>query len=115
MNENEKIVNVLENANNADDVCKGWLIIADFDAEYRKTNFYKKTGVSLKELYRDYKERELLTLNRFLQNLKNAINEIDAEHLRQVLEEMNEKMYGEIQDSMKKFEESGIKDLIDNN
>lgn len=109
---NSDISNKLDEIHAIADFCDRQEALITFEAEYKQTQFYKKTRYPLSDLYRQYVLEHVLSLQFLLNNLHNFINELDYTKLQALLSEVNANAFAEIRESAQELKSSGLTDIL---
>lgn len=94
------------------DPCDRAVALTDFEPEYKQTNFYKKTKRPLQTLYYEIAIEDLLSLRSILQNVQTFLNELDADKLVAMFDEVNAESLKTMKTSLDTLNESGLADLL---
>lgn len=74
-----------------EDICTRAEMIADFQKVYKKSDFYKHTRTSLKELYVVYRLNNLFTIKNMIEHINNVIRGLDAQTFIDMMDQVNVK------------------------
>ena len=91
------------------------MIIAakDFEKDYKTSDFYKVTKMSLMEVIKDAKMYYLFSYNGILEKIQSLINDLDFNKVNSLLEQMSSVFEQENNDTMAMINElKDFKDII---
>ena len=88
----------------------------DFNKEYKKTSFYKKTKIKLIDILKYSKIFYMLQPSTMIDNLQSIIDSLDVDKLMQVIDNISEVFSNENQETMGMLNSlEDFKDIIKNN
>lgn len=64
--------------------------VVDFEGEYKKTSFYKKTKMSLTDVVKDYKILHSISLDGLMNNVQKMIDGLDVNKFLIVLNQLGD-------------------------
>lgn len=109
---NIDIVDRLLTIRKMENACTRTEALQAFEKEYKQTSFYKRTHKKLLTLYYEVAIEDILTFTSLLKNAQNFINNLDAEHLVQILDQINAQAKQTYNEEMANLVESGLGDLL---
>ena len=109
---NTDISNKIRALREIKDPCDRFMALKEFEPEYKKTKFYKQTKRPLQTLYYEVTIEDILTFRSILQNLKEFIEQLDAEKLVALFDEVNAQSLQTMKTSLDSLDESGLADLL---
>ena len=83
--------------------------VVNFEGEYKKTSFYKKTKMSLADVIKNYKILNIISLESLTTNIQKLINNINLDNVMSVINQLGdvfENENSEIREEVKNLEES---------
>jgi hypothetical protein len=83
------------------------------EKEYERSNFYKETKITLVDLYKNYRQDQLLSPEVFLNYIQENINKLDLTNLKKVLSAFNEETDKTYKDAIDGAEKVGIKKFLE--
>lgn len=109
---NFDISNKLRSLRDIKDPCDRIMALMTFEPEYKQSNFYKITKRPLRELYYEIAIEDILTFRSMLQNFKEFLDELDADKLIALFDEVNMASLQTMKTSLDSLEDSGLADLL---
>ena len=90
--------------------CDLLLALKDFNKEYRKSDFYKKTRISLNRLVRQYRAYSFTNLDEIFDRVQEKINNLDLSNVQNIVDTLGFNTDREIEDLNSSW--NGLKDLV---
>lgn len=107
-----KIKSLLSNSNIFDMIIE----TIEFDEEYKKSDFYKKTKIKLIDILKYSKIFYMLQPSVIIENLQSVIDNLNAENLMQVIDNISETFSNENKETMEVLDSlDDFKEIIKNN
>ena len=101
-------INTLMSEN--ENFCDLLLALKDFNKEYKKSNFYKKTRISLNRLVRQYRAYSFTNLDEIFDRVQEKINNLDLSNVQNIVDTLGFNTDREIEDLNSSW--NGLKDLV---
>ena len=101
-------INTLMSEN--ENFCDLLLALKDFNKEYRKSDFYKKTRISLNRLVRQYRAYSFTNLDEIFDRVQEKINNLDLSNIQNIVDTLGFNTDREIEDLNSSW--NGLKDLV---
>lgn len=101
-------INTLMSEN--ENFCDLLLALKNFNREYKKSNFYKKTRISLNRLVRQYKTYSFTNLDEIFDRIQEKINNLDFSNVQNIVDTLGFNTDREIEDLNSSW--NGLKDLV---
>jgi hypothetical protein len=108
--DNKEIIQKLHEILQSNNLCDEIQLLKKFNKEYKKTDFYKTTHVSLKTLYSQYKTESMLKLDVLFKNISSQLENLDTDAIVSALGAIDE----ETKQQLKEYKDL-IKDIKINN
>lgn len=108
---NQKIIekiNTLMSEN--ENFCDLLLALKNFNKEYKKSDFYKKTRISLNRLVRQYRAYSFTNLDEIFDRVQEKINNLDLSNVQNIVDTLGFNTDREIEDLNSSW--NGLKDLV---
>ena len=83
--------------------------VVEFESEYKKTTFYKKTKMSLIDVIKGYKTLHIISLDGLIDNIQKVIDNLNVEKVFTVLNQLGDVFSAEnneIREQVKNLQES---------
>ena len=77
-------INTLMSEN--ENFCDLLLALKNFNKEYKKSNFYKKTRISLNRLVRQYRTYSFTNLDEIFDRIQEKINNLDLSNVQNIVD-----------------------------
>lgn len=90
--------------------CDLLLALKDFNKEYKKSDFYKKTRISLNRLVRQYRAYSFTNLDEIFDRVQEKINNLDLSNIQNIVDTLGFNTDREIEDLNSSW--NGLKDLV---
>lgn len=90
--------------------CDLLLALKDFNKEYKKSDFYKKTRISLNRLIRQYRAYSFTNLDEIFDRVQEKINNLDLSNIQNIVDTLGFNTDREIEDLNSSW--NGLKDLV---
>lgn len=90
--------------------CDLLLALKDFNKEYKKSDFYKKTRISLNRLVRQYRAYSFTNLDEIFDRVQEKINNLDLSNVQNIVDTLGFNTDREIEDLNSSW--NGLKDLV---
>ena len=101
-------INTLMSEN--ENFCDLLLALKNFNREYKKSNFYKKTRISLNRLVRQYRTYSFTNLDEIFDRIQEKINNLDLSNVQNIVDTLGFNTDREIEDLNSSW--NGLKDLV---
>ena len=101
-------INTLMSEN--ENFCDLRLALKDFNKEYKKSDFYKKTRISLNRLVRQYRAYSFTNLDEIFDRVQEKINNLDLSNIQNIVDTLGFNTDREIEDLNSSW--NGLKDLV---
>ena len=101
-------INTLMSEN--ENFCDLLLALKDFNKEYKKSDFYKKTRISLNRLVRQYRAYSFTNLDEIFDRVQEKINNLDLSNVQNIVDTLGFNTDREIEDLNSSWH--GLKDLV---
>lgn len=101
-------INTLMSEN--ENFCDLLLALKDFNKEYKKSDFYKKTRISLNRLVRQYRAYSFTNLDEIFDRVQEKINNLDLSNVQNIVDTLGFNTDREIEDLNGSW--NGLKDLV---
>ena len=101
-------INTLMSEN--ENFCDLLLALKNFSKEYKKSDFYKKTRISLNRLVRQYRAYSFTNLDEIFDRVQEKINNLDLSNVQNILDTLGFNTDREIEDLNSSW--NGLKDLV---
>lgn len=101
-------INTLMSEN--ENFCDLLLALKNFNKEYRKSDFYKKTRISLNRLVRQYRAYSFTNLDEIFDRVQEKINNLDLSNVQNIVDTLGFNTDREIEDLNSSW--NGLKDLV---
>lgn len=101
-------INTLMSEN--ENFCDLLLALKNFNKEYKKSDFYKKTRISLNRLVRQYRAYSFTNLDEVFDRVQEKINNLDLSNLQNIVDTLGFNTDREIEDLNGSW--NGLKDLV---
>lgn len=101
-------INTLMSEN--ENFCDLLLALKDFNKEYKKSDFYKKTRISLNRLVRQYRAYSFTNLDEIFDRVQEKINNLDLSNVQNIVDTFGFNTDREIEDLNSSW--NGLKDLV---
>lgn len=101
-------INTLMSEN--ENFCDLLLVLKDFNKEYKKSDFYKKTRISLNRLVRQYRAYSFTNLDEIFDRVQEKINNLDLSNVQNIVDTLGFNTDREIEDLNSSW--NGLKDLV---
>lgn len=101
-------INTLMSEN--ENFCDLLLALKNFNREYKKSNFYKKTRISLNRLVRQYRTYSFTNLDEIFDHIQEKINNLDLSNIENIVDTLGFNTDREIEDLNSSW--NGLKDLV---
>ena len=101
-------INTLMSEN--ENFCDLLLELKDFNKEYKKSDFYKKTRISLNRLVRQYRAYSFTNLDEIFDRVQEKINNLDLSNVQNIVDTLGFNTDREIEDLNSSW--NGLKDLV---
>lgn len=101
-------INTLMSEN--ENFCDLLLALKDFNKEYKKSDFYKKTRISLNRLVRQYRAYSFTNLDEIFDRAQEKINNLDLSNVQNIVDTLGFNTDREIEDLNSSW--NGLKDLV---
>lgn len=101
-------INTLMSEN--ENFCDLLLALKNFNKEYKKSNFYKKTRISLNRLVRQYRAYSFTNLDEIFDRVQEKINNLDLSNVQNIVDTLGFNTDREIEDLNSSW--NGLKDLV---
>lgn len=101
-------INTLMSEN--ENFCDLLLALKNFNKEYKKSNFYKKTRISLNRLVRQYRTYSFTNLDEIFDRIQEKINNLDLSNVQNIVDTLGFNTDREIEDLNSSW--NGLKDLV---
>lgn len=101
-------INTLMSEN--ENFCDLLLALKDFNKEYKKSDFYKKTRISLNRLVRQYRAYSFTNLDEIFDRIQEKINNLDLSNVQNIVDTLGFNTDREIEDLNSSW--NGLKDLV---
>ena len=101
-------INTLMSEN--ENFCDLLLALKDFNKEYKKSDFYKKTRISLNRLVRQYRAYSFTNLDEIFDRVQEKINTLDLSNVQNIVDTLGFNTDREIEDLNSSW--NGLKDLV---
>lgn len=101
-------INTLMSEN--ENFCDLLLALKNFNKEYKKSDFYKKTRISLNRLVRQYRAYSFTNLNEIFDRVQEKINNLDLSNIQNIVDTLGFNTDREIEDLNSSW--NGLKDLV---
>lgn len=88
---NEELIQFLDSVHDMPNYCDRIVALKNFEKQYKKTEFYRQTHMSLQQLYMQYTLEQTLTLRIITKNINEMFNNIDADQFIAMMDEVNTK------------------------
>ena len=89
-------INTLMSEN--ENFCDLLLALKDFNKEYKKSDFYKKTRISLNLLVRQYRAYSFTNLDEIFDRVQEKINNLDLSNVQNIVDTLGFNTDREIED-----------------
>ena len=103
----EKINTLMSETEN---FCDLLLALKNFNKEYKKSDFYKKTRISLNRLVRQYRAYSFTNLDEIFDRVQEKINNLDLSNVQNIVDTLGFNTDREIEDLNSSW--NGLKDLV---
>lgn len=94
----EEIQLKLEEISSLNNVCDMIIALKEFNIDYKKTDFYKQTKMSLEDLFTFYRKINPINLKKIFKEIQKHISELNLESLESLLENFNLSAIGSFKD-----------------
>ena len=101
-------INTLMSEN--ENFCDLLLALKDFNKEYKKSDFYKKTRISLNRLVRQYRAYSFTNLDEIFDRVQEKINNLDLSNVQNIVDTLGFNTDREIEDLNSSW--NGLRDLV---
>ena len=101
-------INTLMSEN--ENFCDLLLALKNFNKEYKKSDFYKKTRISLNRLVRQYRAYSFTNLDEIFDSVQEKINNLDLSNVQNIVDTLGFNTDREIEDLNSSW--NGLKDLV---
>lgn len=101
-------INTLMSEN--ENFCDLLLALKNFNKEYKKSDFYKKTRISLNRLVRQYRAYSFTNLDEIFDRIQEKINNLDLSNVQNIVDTLGFNTDREIEDLNSSW--NGLKDLV---
>ena len=101
-------INTLMSEN--ENFCDLLLALKNFNKEYKKSDFYKKTRISLNRLVRQYRVYSFTNLDEIFDRVQEKINNLDLSNVQNIVDTLGFNTDREIEDLNSSW--NGLKDLV---
>ena len=101
-------INTLMSEN--ENFCDLLLALKDFNKEYKKSDFYKKTRISLNRLVKHYRAYSFTNLDEIFDRVQEKINNLDLSNVQNIVDTLGFNTDREIEDLNSSW--NGLKDLV---
>ena len=101
-------INTLMSEN--ENFCDLLLALKNFNKEYKKSDFYKKTRISLNRLVRQYRAYSFINLDEIFDRVQEKINNLDLSNVQNIVDTLGFNTDREIEDLNSSW--NGLKDLV---
>ena len=101
-------INTLMSEN--ENFCDLLLALKDFNKEYKRSDFYKKTRISLNRLVRQYRAYSFTNLDEIFDRVQEKINNLDLSNVQNIVDTLGFNTDREIEDLNSSW--NGLKDLV---
>ena len=101
-------INTLMSEN--ENFCDLLLALKNFNKEYKKSGFYKKTRISLNLLVRQYRAYSFTNLDEIFDRVQEKINNLDLSNVQNIVDTLGFNTDREIEDLNSSW--NGLKDLV---
>ena len=101
-------INTLMSEN--ENFCDLLLALKNFNKEYKKSDFYKKTRISLNRLVRQYRAYSFTNLDEIFDHVQEKINNLDLSNIQNIVDTLGFNTDREIEDLNSSW--NGLKDLV---
>lgn len=101
-------INTLMSEN--ENFCDLLLALKNFNKEYKKSDFYKKTRISLNRLVRQYRAYSFTNLDEIFDRIQEKINNLDLSNIQNIVDTLGFNTDREIEDLNSSW--NGLKDLV---
>lgn len=101
-------INTLMSEN--ENFCDLLLALKNFNKEYKKSNFYKKTRIPLNRLVRQYRVYSFTNLDEIFDRVQEKINNLDLSNVQNIVDTLGFNTDREIEDLNGSW--NGLKDLV---
>lgn len=101
-------INTLMSEN--ENFCDLLLALKNFNKEYKKSDFYKKTRISLNRLVRQYRAYSFTNLDEIFDRVQEKINNLDLSNIQNIVDTLGFNTDREIEDLNSSW--NGLKDLV---
>ena len=101
-------INTLMSEN--ENFCDLLLALKNFNKEYKKSNFYKKTRISLNRLVKQYRTYSFTNLDEIFDRIQEKINNLDFSNVQNIVDTLGFNTDREIEDLNSSW--NGLKDLV---
>lgn len=101
-------INTLMSEN--ENFCDLLLALKNFNKEYKKSDFYKKTRISLNRLVRQYRAYSFTNLDEIFDRVQEKINNLDLSNVQNIVDTLGFNTDREIEDLNSSW--NGLKDLV---
>ena len=101
-------INTLMSEN--ENFCDLLLALKNFNKEYKKSDFYKKTRISLNRLVRQYRAYSFTNLDEIFDRVQEKINNLDLSNVQNIVYTLGFNTDREIEDLNSSW--NGLKDLV---
>lgn len=101
-------INTLMSEN--ENFCDLLLALKNFNKEYKKSNFYKKTRISLNCLVKQYRTYSFTNLDGIFDRIQEKINNLDFSNIQNIVDTLGFNTDREIEDLNSSW--NGLKDLV---
>ena len=109
---NEELLTFLQAAMNEKNILNRLLMMKRFEKKYHKSSFFKATHISLKELVFTYRLEQLLSGSALLENIQEAINNLDADKITAMFDKINESTLSTIRAGANEIDRSNLSELF---
>ena len=101
-------INTLMSEN--ENFCDLLLALKNFNKEYKKSDFYKKTRISLNRLVRQYRAYSFTNLDEIFDRVQEKINNLDLSNVQNIVDTLGFNTDREIEDLNSSWND--LKDLV---
>lgn len=101
-------INTLMSEN--ENFCDLLLALKNFNKEYKKSDFYKKTRISLNRLVRQYRAYSFTNFDEIFDRVQEKINNLDLSNIQNIVDTLGFNTDREIEDLNSSW--NGLKDLV---
>lgn len=101
-------INTLMSEN--ENFCDLLLALKNFNKDYKKSDFYKKTRISLNRLVRQYRAYSFTNLDEVFDRVQEKINNLDLSNVQNIVDTLGFNTDREIEDLNGSW--NGLKDLV---